>query len=91
LVRFQFYKPKTEKITPNRTQIEKNRKKPGQNRAKPSQTKKTKPNRFEPVFVLKTEPNRIETGQFEPVSVRFQFFFDKNRTEPKMITPSLSY
>jgi len=83
-VRFRFFKPGTEKteLNPNR----KNRAKPEKNRAKPE------PNRFEPVFVLK---NRTETGRFEPVSVRFRFFkkkiqfgyfFDKNRTEPKMNT-----
>jgi hypothetical protein len=37
-VRFQFYKPKTEKTEPNRTQTEKNRAKPAKNRTKPSQT-----------------------------------------------------
>jgi len=40
-VRFRFYKSKTEKIEPNRTQIEKNRAKPVKNRAKlkkPNQT-----------------------------------------------------
>jgi hypothetical protein len=51
------------------------------------------PNRFEPIFSLKTELNRTETGWFDPVSVffkkfRFVIFFDKNRTEPKMITPT---
>ena len=81
---------------------EKNRAKPSQNRAKPKKTesklKKTEPNRFEPVFALK-KPNRTETGRFDPVSVRIRFFFqkknfglviffDKNRTEPKMITPT---
>ena len=63
---FQFYKPETEKIKPNRKKPEKNRvkpKKPNQNRAKPE---KNEPNRFESVFILK---NRIKTGQFDPVSV----------------------
>jgi hypothetical protein len=66
LVRFWFYKPKTEKTEP----------KPKKNRAKL-------------VFVLK---NRTETGRFEPVSIfflnRFGYFFYKNQTEPKMITPN---
>jgi hypothetical protein len=55
LVRFRFYKSKTEKTEPNP-----NRKKPsqtGKNRAKPGKTKKIEPNRFEPVFILK---NRTE-------------------------------
>jgi hypothetical protein len=58
-----------------------------------TQTKKTEPNRFEPVFALK---NRTETSRFDPVSVRFQFFFLIGlvtffliKTEPKMITPGL--
>ena len=101
-VRFWFYKPKNEKtelnqIEPKSKKITKNRAKPGQTektKPKPSQTEKTKPNRFEPVFVIK---NQTETGRFEPISVRFRFFykkikfwfgyfFNKNRTEPKMIT-----
>jgi len=44
----------------------------------------------------KTEPNQTETGRFDPVSGFFfkkkKFglvtFFDKNRAESKMITPS---
>jgi len=55
-VRFQFYKPKTKKTEPNRTQIEKNHKKQSQIGL----------NRFYP-----KKPNRTETGQFEPVSVFF--------------------
>jgi len=92
---FRFYKQKTEKTEPNRTETDKKPEK------KPSQTEKTEPNQFEPVFALK-KPNRTETGQFDPVSVRFRFFFkkknfnlvtffDKNRTKPKMITPSLVF
>ena len=105
LVRFRFYKQKTKKTEPNR-----NRKKPEKTepnrktRAKPKKTKKTEPkpkkpepNRFEPVFSLK---NRTETSRFDPVSVRFRFFFSKkinfglvtffykNQIEPKMITPA---
>jgi hypothetical protein len=80
-VRFRFYKPKTEKTEPNRTQTEKTR-------------KKTEPNWYEQVFVLK-KLNRTETGRFEPVLVFFLkifglvTFFYKNRTEPKMITPKI--
>jgi len=48
----------------------------------------------------RTGPDRTETGRFDSVSVRFRFFFQKkkpvwlffivkNRTEPKMITPSI--
>ena len=100
LVRFQFYKQKTEKTEPNRNR-QKTGKKPsqtGKTEPKPEKTEKTEPNRSEPVFSLK-KPNRTETGRFDPVSVRFRFFFqkknfglvtlfDKNRTEPKMITPT---
>jgi hypothetical protein len=87
-VRFRFYKPKSGKNEPNR-----NRKKPSQNQKNQAKTEKTEPNRFELVFALK---NQTETGRFDPVWVRFRFFFlkfdlvtffDKNRTEQKMITP----
>jgi hypothetical protein len=57
----RFYKPETEK-----TELNPNRKKPRKNRAKPEKTK-SKPSKTE-----KTEPNR-----FEPVSIRFCFFFFK--------------
>jgi hypothetical protein len=96
-VRFRFYKQKTE---PNRNR-QKTEKKPSQtgkiepNRKNRAKTEKTKPNRFEPVFALK-KPNRTETGRFDPVSVFFQkkkfdlvTFFNKNRTETKMINPNL--
>jgi cobalamin-dependent methionine synthase I len=56
-VRFRFYKPKTKKTEPNRTQIEKNHKKPNQIGL----------NRYYP-----KKPNRTETDQFEPVSVFFK-------------------
>jgi hypothetical protein len=65
---FRFYKQKTEKTEPNRTETDKKPEK------KPSQTEKTEPNQFEPVFALK-KPNRTETGQFDPVSV----FFSKKK------------
>jgi len=79
----RFYKPETKKTEPNL-----NRAKP-KNRAKPE---KTEPNRFEPVFVLKNKPNQnrlVWTG-FGVFKKKIQFgyfFFNKNRTEPKMITP----
>ena len=69
---FQFYKQKTEKTEPKPKKTRKNRAKPGKNQAK---TEKTELNRSEPVFVLK---NRTETSWFEPVSVRFLFFLNKN-------------
>jgi len=96
-VRFRFYKQKPKK--PNRTEPKptKNRAKPSQNRAKPE---KTEPNRFEPVFSLQ-KPNRTEPKPVGLTRFRFGFgffskkkyfglvtFFDKNRTEPKMITPT---
>jgi len=52
-VRFQFYKPKTEKTEPNRTQTEKNRAKPAKNQTKPKKPSKTGLNRFCP-----KKPNR---------------------------------
>jgi hypothetical protein len=70
LVRFWFYKPKTEKtkkIESNRTK--KTGKKPSQNRkteSKPKKQSQTSLNRF---FSKKTKQNRIETGQFKPVLV----------------------
>ena len=86
----------TEKTEPN----QKNRVKPSQNRKnrakqkKPSQTRKTESNRFELVFVLKNQTESKPVG-----SNRFQFFFflnfvlviffDKNRTERKIITPTI--
>jgi len=83
-VRFRFYKPKTEKTEPNRTQT---KKKPEKNQ---SQTWK---NWAKPVWTdfCPKKPNRTETGRFELVSVFFSvwlLFFDKNRTELKMISPS---
>jgi len=64
-VRFQFYKPKTEKTEPNQTESnQKNRVKPEKIKPKRGKTEKTKSNRFESVFVLK---NQTETGRFEPV------------------------
>jgi len=77
---FRFYKLKTEKTEPNRTQTEPNRK----NQLKPVWTN----------FCPK-KPNRTETSRFESVSIRFRFlkknqfgyfFFYKNQTEPKIIT-----
>jgi hypothetical protein len=59
LVRFQFYKQKTEKTEPNRNR-QKTGKKPsqtGKTEPKPEKTEKTEPNRSEPVFSLK-KPNR---------------------------------
>ena len=104
-VRFRFYKQKTKKTEPNRNRqkTRKNRakpKKPSQNRENRAKTGKTEPNRFEPVFALKnrTEPKPVGLTRF-----RFGFgfffqkknfdlvtFFDKNRTESKIIITSLS-
>ena len=59
-VRFRFYKQKTEKIEPNRTQTvkkpEKKTKSNRKNRAKPKNLAKTGKNQ------VKTEPNRFEPG-----------------------------
>ena len=95
--RFRFYNQKTEKTEPNRTEP-----KPTKNLKKtepdPKNRAKTDPNWFEPVFALK-KPNRTEIGRFDPVSVRFRFFFKKNfqfdyffyknQTEPKIITSNV--
>jgi len=62
---FWFYKPKTEKTEPNRTQTEKTEKnqvKPEKNEPKPSQTS----------FCPK-KSNQTETGRFELVSVWLLF------------------
>jgi len=66
----------TGKTEPNRKKPSQNRKKPSQNRENRAKTGKTEPNLFEPIFSLK-KPNRTETGRFDPVSVRFWFFFQK--------------
>ena len=65
LVRFQFYKQKTEKTEPNRNR-QKTGKKPsqtGKTEPIPEKTEKTEPNRSEPVFSLK-KPNRTEPKLF---------------------------
>jgi hypothetical protein len=56
----------------------------------------TEPNLCEPVFVLKIEAKPIGLNRFGSVSVFFLIsvwllFFYKNRTEPKIITPSHSH
>ena len=91
-VRFWFYKQKTEKTKPNRNR-QKTGKKPSQNRKKPSQNRK---NRAKPVwtgFCPKiTEPKPVGLTRFRFFFQKNKFglvtFFDKNRTEPKMITPT---
>jgi len=85
----------------NRTEPKptKNRKK---NRAKPRKPSQNWKNRAKPVWTgfFPKKPNRTETGRYEPVSVRFQFFFKKKKsiwllflikTEPKMITSTSNY
>ena len=101
--RFYNQKTEKTEPNRNRKKTEQNRKnrakpkKPSQNRKKPSQNRE---NRAKPVFALKnrTEPNRNRSvwPGFGSVSVFFfkkkyfglVTFFDKNRTEPKMITPT---
>jgi len=79
------------KTEPNRAKTEPNRKNRAKSEKNRAKTKKTEPNWFELVFSLK---NRTETGRFDPVSFFFfkisvwLLFFDKNRIEPKMITPT---
>jgi hypothetical protein len=56
-----------------------------------SKPEKTEPNRFEPVFVQKTEPKPVGLNRFRFFKKKNRFgyfFFNKNRTEPKMITPT---
>jgi len=96
-VRFRFYKQKTEKTESNRNKKNQKKTKPnwkngaktGKNRAK---TEKTEPNRFEPVFALKnrTEPKPVGLTRFRFFLKKFGLvtFFDKNRTEQKIITPT---
>ena len=82
-VRFRFYKQKTEKTKPNRTETDK---KPSQTEPKPSQTGKTEPNRKKPSqtglnrffpYKNRTEPNQNRSvwPGFGSVSV---FFRKKN-------------
>jgi hypothetical protein len=79
-VRFQFYKPKTEKTAPNRKKTwkktEPNRKKPSQTRSKPE---KTEPNQKKPSQNRAKPKNRAK-----PV---WTGFCPKkpNRTEPKPV------
>ena len=81
-VRFGFYKQKTKKTEPNWTETETD-KKPEKN---PSQTepnrKKPSQNRAKPVWTgfCPKKPNRTETSRFDPVSVRFRFFFQKKNS-----------
>jgi hypothetical protein len=98
LFSFGFISKKPEK--PNRIETEKT----GKNRAKPenwakpikpSQNQKNEPNQFEPVLSLKnwTEPNRNWSvwpgfGFFQK-NFGLVTFFDKNRTEQKMTTPTI--
>jgi len=70
-----------------------------QTEPKPKKTeqnrKKTEPNRFEPVFVLKnrTELKAIGLNRFWffKKKICLIIFFYKNRTEPKIITPTWWY
>ena len=72
-----------EKTKPKPSQIEKTEK-----------TEQNQKNRVNLVFVLK---NRTETGRFELVSISFKkkfnliIFFNKNRTEPKIINPNINF
>jgi len=68
----------TGKTEPN----QKNRakpKKPSQNQKKPRKPSQNRKNWVKPVWTgfCPKKPNRTETGRFDPVSVRFRFFFKK--------------
>jgi len=92
-VRFRFYKQKTKK-----TELNRNRQKTEPKPRKPSQNRKNRAKLVWTGFCPK-KPNRTETGRFDPVSVFFfkkkyfglVIFFDKNRTEPKIITSTLQW
>lgn len=83
-------------LEPNRTEKKQKKTESKQNKTEKNQAK-LKKNCVKPE---KTEPNLnrlvwtgfcskiTETGRFEPVPVWFGYFFYKNRTEPKMITPN---
>jgi len=81
-VRFWFYKPETEKTEPNR----KKQKKTEPNQKKPSQTRKNRAK-------LK-KPSQVGLNRFwfflKKNSV-WLLFFNRNRTEPKMITLTHSH
>jgi hypothetical protein len=66
LVRFRFYKPKTEKTKPKKNGAKPEKTEPNRkNRAKlekPSQTKKADSNRFELVFILKNQTEQKPVG-----------------------------
>ena len=86
-VRFRFFKPGTEKTEPNREKTEPNQKKTEPNRKKPGQ----------PVWTgfCSKKPNRnrsVWTG-FGFLKKKFGLvtFFYKNRTEPKINTPNISF
>jgi hypothetical protein len=89
-VRFWFYKPEIEKTEPNpnrknRAKLEKNE----PNRKKPSQTGL---NRF---LSKKTELKLVGLNRFrflkKKINFSFVTYFYKNRTEPKMITPTYHF
>jgi hypothetical protein len=70
-IQFRFYKPETKKTKLN------------PNRKKPSQTEKTEPNLKKP---SQTEPKLVGLNWFRFKKNGLITFFDKNQTEPKMIT-----
>jgi hypothetical protein len=76
----------------NRTELksEKNQAKPEKNKPNRKNRAKTEPNRFEQVFVLKnqTEPKSVGldlVSGLKKIIWFGYFFFNKNRTEPKII------
>jgi len=90
-IRFWFYKLEIKKTKLNRTQTEKNWKKTEPNRKKSSQTGL---NRFLSQKTNRTEPKPVNLNRFRFFLKKFRsgyFFFDKNRTKPKMITPTIYY
>jgi len=74
---------KTEPNRKNRAKPKKTEPKPEKTEPKPRKPSQNRKNRAKPVWTgfcpKKTEPNRTETGRFDPVSVRFRFFFQKKK------------
>jgi len=88
----------TRKTEPKPSQTGKFEPKPRKFEPKPGKPSQNQESRAKPVWTgfCPKKPNQTETSRFEPVSVFFfnfglVIFFNKNQTEPKMITPNFHY